>query len=227
METYDLKCVQCNKIFQSTPITLAPCGWVICSHHFGDFSEITCILCQDRHHVKKSDCVVIKTIENKYAKYKLQQSISELELDLEKFKSIKQDPINHVNEFINQIKNKVCLQKDNIQLLVDFHFDKIHQKLKSTQTECQESLSEKSKFNNLDFNGLKDKVDLIELMFEHKITKPENLKKDSKSIEEFKKEIKEAIEDLTDGKLYTITPMDQDMDFRNLFGKLKIINDMN
>lgn len=109
----DLKCVLCRKIFQSMPITLVPCGWVVCSHHLNS-DQMNCFICSNGHELVKKNCITTKPIEIKYLKFRLENSTQ----DLEKFGSTP-----------NQILNRIKLRKKKVIWFVEKHFDSMTRKV--------------------------------------------------------------------------------------------------
>lgn len=122
----DLQCVKCHNIFESMPITLVPCGWVVCSHHL-DSDEIKCFICLSKHQLQKKHCVSTKTIEMKYLRYTLEKSLKELENI-----NGKQSGINCFDEKFTEIVNKIDSQREQAKILIEKHYEKIWLTLKDS-----------------------------------------------------------------------------------------------
>lgn len=120
----DLKCIKCQNVFESIPITLVPCGWVVCSHHL-NMEQMKCFICPNEHELIKKKCVSTKIIEIKYLKYRL-------------------ETLNKVNEENNQnderltdLKLQIKRQKERALNMIDNHYDNLLLTVKQNSAENQ------------------------------------------------------------------------------------------
>lgn len=111
--SYDLTCYKCLNIFESMPITLVPCGWIVCSHHL-NADTIKCFICTNEHEIIRNDCVSTKTIESKYKKYLIKNQLKNIE------------SLNNPNgDSYEEILHKTESQREIAKLLLENHFEDI------------------------------------------------------------------------------------------------------
>lgn len=215
----DLKCVKCNKLFESLPITLVPCGWVVCSHHL-DSDPVKCFICQNEHYLSKASCIPTKNIEIKYLKFKLENSLKSLNKDLENFKLIQEDPRNYIHEFFDNVINKIDLQRETIKKSIDDYFGQMIDEIILEKNECQQNVAENLEIDQVE-NDLKDLAK--ELNKENTLLELNRVvQSGSLIVESFKKDLNSAINQLVDHKRYELTPVKSGLDFRDLYGKIDV-----
>lgn len=163
----DLRCVKCRNIFESIPITLAPCGWVVCSHHL-DSNVKKCIVCNSKHDLIKQNCLTTKSIEIKYIKYKLESS----QIEFSRFIQTKMSEKN-MDQLIVTINQRRELAKSKI---FDY-FEGLESEAKiiAKQNFAKSNESFQLEFeipsNKIDFKALFGKLSIIHV--ENRIEKPE------------------------------------------------------
>lgn len=220
----DLKCIKCNQVFQSLPITLAPCGWVVCSHHI-DSDQMTCLICNN-HTLEKKNCITTKNIELKYMRYELENSIKNLSKDVENFKQIKNNPNGFINEHFVDIKNKIEIQRAKVKKLVDEHFDQMYNYVSKMQSECKNKALDNLNLDKFNIYDLEKKVKELEndIKNEHSsIKKHDVLQKSSLCVSNFRIELQNLLDSLVDNKKYELTPISYYIEYDKLFGKLNTI----
>lgn len=102
------------------PITLVPCGWVVCSHHLSS-DEIKCFMCPNEHLIQKKNCISTKTIETKYLKYIMENLQNSNDLSQSNYDTI-----------LKKIQNR----REIVKLLVDEYFDGIVNNVKKNKINC-------------------------------------------------------------------------------------------
>lgn len=121
----DLKCMKCRKIFESMPITLVPCGWVVCGHHI-ESNEMKCFICPTKHNLIRSNCVSTKSIEIKFLQYKLENSLKEFnQINTENNIETTESSSN-----LFHLKNLLNKHRDQAKVQIDQYFDKIMSQIK-------------------------------------------------------------------------------------------------
>lgn len=140
----DLICVKCKNVFESIPITLSPCGWVVCSHHL-DSDVMNCFICRSQHQVQRKNCIPTKPIEIKFLKFRLDCTNQELD---------------KLEASTNSIINKIKRRKELISFYLDKHFDNMISKVQKVKNKFDlnandDFIFELSQFNdNADFKSL-------------------------------------------------------------------------
>lgn len=204
----DLFCYHCNKIFESVPITLFPCGWVICSHHFGEpMKTFHCNLCQTIHQVNFDQCIKTKTLEYKYLKYTIERSLKEFENEIIEIEMIKKDPNSYLDDFFSGIINKIDLRRELTKKQIDSHFEYLHDKIISTKKSYENSLGQNKEFKDFDC----EKIHQDNKSFTNEFASLKDVQKNFTSlsdlrikIREKRTEIKNLIDSLTDFKTYDL-----------------------
>lgn len=154
----DLKCVKCSNIFESMPITLFPCGWVVCSHHL-ESTQTKCFVCPNQHDLIRSNCISTKTIEMKYIRYRLENSLNQIKQFATKLHS---DTISteNVDEIVDQIQH----QRFKAIELLDLHFYKLLAQVQEAKASNQIQIYQLTPLSsNIDFESQFGKVNVINL----------------------------------------------------------------
>ncbi|CAF0889384.1 unnamed protein product [Brachionus calyciflorus] len=226
MDEEDLKCAFCHKIFTSEPITLSPCGWVVCSHHTSIATHFVCPICPAKHNISMNNCLKTKNIEIKYLKYKLADSLEKLDAKIEDINQIKKDPDHYINDFFGELINKIDIQRERVKLLVDNHFDGMLQMAKTSQSDCQNKVKNNKIFNEFDDKEFQEKLETIEkaLLNSNQINLEtlNNLKDSKAEIDSCISYIGEIKDSLTGSKKYELTPIAPIIQFNETFGKLVV-----
>ncbi|CAF0889402.1 unnamed protein product [Brachionus calyciflorus] len=220
----DLICVYCKKIFQSSPLTLVPCGWVICSSHFDEYNGIlVCRNCCDLHVVYKNECFSTKSIEIKYENYKLEKSIKQIKTDINELEQIKKEPESYIYEHFSNLINQADIQREQIKILIDQYFDRILDYLNLTKEEHVSKIVEKTNFQNFDLESFQNHIEIVKnILNRNTDLSNDDLDTYSIIIGSYKNKLKDILKCLTGHRNFELTEISPDIECDNIFGKLII-----
>lgn len=147
-----LECKSCKNILES-PVVF-PCGESICKKHLNDTDkEYFCISCQETH-IKPSNGfppnkIAQSLLETRILEFCISEhfqnahnSCKALEKSFSNFESIQQNPNNYIDLFVDKLKNKIDLKREESKL----EFEKATNNLIESFTQLQD-LSDEDEFN--------------------------------------------------------------------------------
>ncbi|RNA03420.1 hypothetical protein BpHYR1_054507 [Brachionus plicatilis] len=204
----DLICFHCGKIFQSVPITLFPCGWVICSHHFGDLMKtFNCYMCSKNHPVNVDQCIKTKNLEFKYLKYKVNESLKKFEEEINELDQIKKDPVNYLDDVFVKLINKIDLQREMAKKQIDSYFDKLYGTINMTRKNFESAIDKNNEFKYFSTEKMSQDKDL----FKEELSNMKDAKNSYLSIVDLRSKIKQkresiktVVNSLTESKSFEI-----------------------
>ncbi|RNA27884.1 hypothetical protein BpHYR1_036540, partial [Brachionus plicatilis] len=204
----DLICIHCGKIFQSVPITLFPCGWVICSHHFEVLMKtFNCNMCSKNHPVNVDQCIKTKNLEFKYLKYKVNESLKEFEEEINELDQIKKDPVNYLDDVFVKLINKIDLQREMAKKQIDSYFDKLYGTINMTRKNFESAIDKNNEFKYFSTEKMSQDKDL----FKEELSSMKDAKNSYLSLVDLRSKIKQkresiktVVNSLTENKSFEI-----------------------
>ena len=222
----DLYCSKCNQIYKSDPVTLSPCGWVVCSEHL--YGCMNCFMCPDKHRIQTT--VTSKNIQIKFLNYTNEKSRKELRKYLDDIRLLSSDKNHFVDEHYKDLKFEIETRREIVKSTIEKHFDDMLKQLESIKSQTRMEIAKHE--NNLDFylNGFVAEFKNIDAEDTNKnrslVETFEKAKKESELlkglIETYKSEFLEKVLKIKDYKL--ISEEMENYDIPHMFGQLEIEN---
>lgn len=230
-----LKCVICNNLLDK-PIYL-PCGEIICQKHLDNMNLeilndskilIHCGLCNENH---VDNFYIVKSIQN-LLKLELdeiycpsftecKQTLSELELEINKSEEILSNSDSYIEENFERIKTEIKLHQSTLITNIDIYCVEMFKKIDNTKIECESMLDI---FEQRSTKLQETKLELKKFLTEFDSPKIEDAK--YKELNSKAKKLKLRLNedfnyDLLGGCFYKFEPVVEKVE--DLFGRFKII----
>lgn len=137
----DLYCEICKNKIKDISICL-PCGFLVCEKHLRiDFAQVNCFVCEN-HQINIQECLNMPRNKKKLDKIKLNKEKSELDAKIEKFKQIKLDPVQFVNENFQDMLQKIDLKREELKMQIDNRYNELLIQIKDQKSKAESKLIE-------------------------------------------------------------------------------------
>lgn len=134
-----LICPLCKERYKSAPIVL-PCGWTICEIHLQNFDFNNCPSCKSTHPAQaNSKFPVNKSVEIQLKLIELVENFSRTKERFDNFKLAYNDPGVFVDDFFNQLVEKVNKRRGEVVESVNRYFESMIVKINEAKAKYKPS----------------------------------------------------------------------------------------
>ncbi|CAF0903971.1 unnamed protein product [Brachionus calyciflorus] len=148
----DLNCWP--KFSKESPLIVLTCGYTVCLNHLDDLSDnFECFICKN-HQISKKECFEMNRNKSVLKERDYANQVKELKEKCFKFKSVKQKPQYHIDNFFNDLMNQIETKKEKFKLdllqQIDEYVNDLFNKINKFKEKFEKNLNQNLKMINLD-----------------------------------------------------------------------------